>query len=135
VVLKLWQNLFRREPPLESTYSTGRPRTYSADSGYVYEYSFAGFRRIHRGGDQYVEYVFHVSGARLERSPVAVLLAEERLREWVARDRDLTASERYGIAKLTLKRALDRFPDPRSIENEVIPGQAEIRDIAEMLDL
>ena len=35
--------------------STGRTRTYSAESGYVYEYSFAGFRRIRRSGELHVE--------------------------------------------------------------------------------
>jgi hypothetical protein len=135
LLLNLWRRLFRREPPLESTYSTGRPRTYSADSGYVYEYSFAGFRRLRRGGDDYVEYVFDVTGGRVERSAVAILLPERRLREWAARDRDLTASERYGIAKLTLKRALDRFPDPRSLHSEVVPDRTEVCEIADLLDL
>ena len=40
---------------------------------------------------------------------IAILLPETRLTEWAGRDRELTASERYGMAKLTLKRALDRF--------------------------
>ena len=130
-----WQKLFRREPPLQRTHNAGRARTYSADSGYVYEYSFAGFRRVRRGEDEYVEYVFDVTGARMERSPVAILLPAARLREWAARDRDLTASERYAIARITLKRALDRFPDPRSLQREVFPDGTEVGDIADMLDL
>jgi hypothetical protein len=135
VLLNFWRNLFRHEPPLEGTYSTGRPRTYSADSGYVYEYSFTGFRRTRRGHDQYTEYVFDVTGGRLERVAVAILLPQDQLREWTARDRDLTASERFGIAKLTLKRALDRFPNPRSLQAEVIPDRAEVSEIADILDL
>jgi hypothetical protein len=134
-VLDLLRKLLRRDPPLINTRSTGRPRTYSADSGYVYQYAFAGFRRVWRDGEHYVEYVFQVTGGRGEPSPVAVLLAERRLPEWSGRDRELTASERYGIAKVCLKRALDRFPDPASMESRVVPGQAEIAEIAETLDL
>jgi hypothetical protein len=101
----------------------------------VYEYSFTGFRRIRRGGDPHVEYVFEVTGARVRKSAIAILLPESRLREWAGRDRDLTASERYGMAKLTLKRALDRFPDPRSLQAEIIPDQGEVSAIADVLDL
>jgi hypothetical protein len=135
MLLDFWRKLLGREPPLTPTASTGRPRTYSADSGYVYEYSFAGFRRIRRHGEACIEYVFEVSGARVQKSPVAVVLAEHRLREWVNRDRDVTASERYGIAKLALKRALDRFPDPHSLSAEVAPDRQEVAGIADVLDL
>jgi hypothetical protein len=135
MLFTFWRRLFPRESPLTATRSTGRPRTYSADSGYVYEYWFAGFRRVRRSGDVFVEYVFEVSGGRTARSALSILLPERRLREWVERDRDLTASERYGIAKLTLKRALDRFPDPRSLTSEVVPERGEVREIADILDL
>lgn len=134
-LISFLRSLLRRNPPLVGTRSTGRPRTYSADSGYVYEYSFAGFRRIRRGSESYVEYVFDVSGARQTPSAVSVLLAEQRLPEWTGTLRELTASERYGIAKLCLKRALDRFPDPKSLEAQVFPNREEISAVAETLDL
>lgn len=135
MLLNFWRKLLRRDTPLTTTRSTGRPRTYSADSGYVYEYAFAGFRRIRRQGGTHVEYVFEVTGARVPKCAIAILLPEARLREWAGRDRELTASERYGMAKLTLKRALDRFPDPRSMTPEVIPDRVEVGAIADVLDL
>jgi hypothetical protein len=134
-LVNFWRRLFRREPPVERTHGSDRPKTYSADSGYVYEYWFAGFRRIRRGGQEYLEYIFDVSGGRVKASPVAILLPLDSLSEWTARDRDLSASERYGIAKLTLKRALDRFPNPRSLDAEVIPDRGEINEIADILNL
>jgi hypothetical protein len=129
------RTILRRDPPLVRTRSTGRPRTYSADSGYVYQYSFAGFRRIKRGGEGYIEYVFEVTGARETPSAVSVLLAEGRLPEWTGTQRELTASERYGIAKLCLKRALDSFPDPKSLKPQVLPDKMDIEEVAATLDL
>ena len=134
-MLDLLRKLLGRDPPLSGTRSTGRPRTYSADSGYVYQYAFAGLRRVRRHGEGYIEYVFDVTGGRGQPSRVAILLAEARLPEWTGTNREVTASERYGIAKVCLKRALDRFPDPGSMEAQVVPGQAEILEIAEALDL
>ena len=134
-MLDLLRKLWRRDPPLIRTRSTGRPRTYSADSGYVYTYSFAGFRRLRRSKEAFVEYVFDVTGGREPVSAVTVELAEDRLSGWTGRDRELTASERYAIAKLVLKQALDRFPDPKSVDSRVIPGEREIAEIAETLDL
>ena len=134
-LIGLLKRLFRRDPPLIRTRSTGRPRTYSADSGYVYQYAFSGFRRIRRSGENYIEYVFDVSGGREPAVAVSVLLAETRLAEWSGVGRELTASERYGVAKLAMKAELDRSADPKSLVLQVMPGQEEVRDIAETLDL
>jgi hypothetical protein len=101
----------------------------------VYEYSFAGFRRIRRGSEPYIEYVFDVSGSRERPTAVSVLLAEERLGEWTGTRREMTASERYGISKLCLKRALDRFPEPKAVQTQIIPGREEIAEVSEVLDL
>lgn len=117
------------------TRGTGRPRSYTADSGCVYHYTFAGFRRIARNGEPYVEYVFNVAVDDQQPSSIAVLLAERRLREWTGKQRDLSASERYGMAKVCLKRALDRFSDRESVEDKVVPGRAEIAEVAETLGL
>ena len=125
------QRFVRREPELKRGPGSERPKTYSADSGYVYEYSFAGFRRS--GGS--IEYVFSVTGGRTAAVRVRVVLPEAEVREWTGRDRDLTASERYGIAKVCLKHALDRAPNPQSVAREVAPAREEIAEVADLLDL
>jgi hypothetical protein len=82
-----------------------------------------------------IQYVFRVTGARSLPVDVAVHLPEQRLPEWTGTRRELTASERYGIAKLSLKNALDRAPQPSALTNEVFPDEGEIAGIAETLDL
>lgn len=133
-LLNFWRSLFRREVPLTSGPGTGRIRTWSAESGYVYEYRFAGFRRL-GGPETLIEYVFQVTGGRRPEVPVSVLLPEDSLSGWTGRERVLTASERYAIAKICMKRALDRFPTPDSLEAEIRPDAYEVREIADMLDL
>lgn len=130
-----WNRLVRREPPLIRTPSTGRPRTYSADSGYVYQYTFAGFRERRAGGARDVEYVFEITTGRAPAFPLVILLTERDLRASIARDRDLTASERYGVAKLALKRALDAFEHPAAIPPLLAPDADELAAIGEILDL
>jgi hypothetical protein len=134
-VLDFWRSLFRREVPLSGGPGSGRPRTWSAESGYVYEYQFAGLRRVRQGSESVIEYVFEVSGGRGPKTPLSVILREERLAAWTGRARELTASERYGIAKICLKRALDRFPAPDAMQRELHPDAAELREIADTLDL
>ena len=134
-LLGFLRTILRRDPPLVRTRSTGRPRTYSADSGYVYQYWFAGFRPVKRAGEGYIEYVFEVTGARESPSAVSVLLAEGRLPAWTGTQRELTASERYGIAKLCLKRALDSFPDPKTLSPQVVPSKSDVEEVAATLDL
>ena len=129
-VFERLRRLFRRESPLVRGTGSARPRTYSADSGYVYEYSFAGFRSA---GGVY-EYVFTVSGGRGPGRRVQVVLPASAA-EWTGRNRELTASERYGLAKVCLKNAMDRAAGPDVLEAEVRPGREEIAEVADLLDL
>ena len=130
VVFERLQRLFRRQAPLQLGTGSDRPRTYSADSGYVYEYSFAGFRAL-RGA---WEYVFAVTAARAPVRDIQVVLPES-VSQWAGRDRELTASERYGIAKVCLKNAMDRADGPDALEPQVRPDRDEIASVADLLDL
>ena len=129
-VFERLQRLFRRPVPLQRGMGSDRPRTYSADSGYVYEYSFAGFRAL-RGA---WEYVFAVTAARAPVRSIQVVIPEA-VSQWAGRDRDLTASERYGIAKVCLKNAMDRAAGPDSLAAQVRPDRDEVAEIADLLDL
>jgi hypothetical protein len=129
-VFERLQRLFRRKPALVRGIGSARPRTYSADSGYVYEYSFSGFRSA---GGAY-EYVFNVSGGRSPSRAVQVVLPEA-VHDWTGRGRELTASERYGVAKVCLKNAMDRASAPDVLETAIRPGRDEVAEVADLLDL
>ena len=105
-------------------------KTYSAQSGYVYQYYFAGQRSTDRGG----EYVFQVSADRKTESAVSVFVDEAVVEVWMAENgRDLGGSHRYGIAKMALRNALDERPLQQAFA-EVRPGAAEVAAILEELD-
>lgn len=129
-----WRELLQRKTDNARPVASGRPRSYAADSGYVYEYVFVGFRRL-KGREPAYEYVFSVTAARRPPCPVVVRLTDAAQAVWVRDHRELSASERYGIAKLSLKRAFDRWEGPTGVCGQIQPDPAEILEIAQGLDL
>jgi hypothetical protein len=95
-----------------------------------------GFRRARRGGEELSEYVFHITSGRSVSQSLQVILPESVLREWMAaHGRELTASERFAIAKLSLKHELDECDHPGSLTAEIQPDQAQVERISVILDL
>ena len=131
---------FRRSKPPQSEPLRGAPsrprvKTYSAESGYVYQYQFAGQRPASRDRDTGIEYVFHVSADRKTTSPLVIFVEDAIVDGWMAANgRDLRGSHRYGIAKMALRRALDERP-PEQAFAEIRPDAVEIAAILEELDI
>jgi hypothetical protein len=123
------------EEPLTGGSASRRQKTYSADSGYVYLYSFAGFRETERKGERGYEYVFDVSPNRREWFPVAVFLGRPVLDAWHAAHRELTASERFAIAKIALRRAFDAHENPADLRAGVKLDPDDMEAVVETLGL
>ena len=134
-MLRFLRQLLRRQEPLTQGPYSGRPRSWTADSGYVYEYAFAGFRRVREHSEAVVEYQFRVTFGKPESVTIAVFLPEQRLPEWTGTGRELSASERYAMAKLCLKAEFDRAESPAQLRQALYPGEDEIVEIARTLDL
>jgi hypothetical protein len=133
-VLELWRRLFPRKSDLGGAPRLGRQKTYSAESGYVYQYVLSSFKQHRRGGEQVHDYTFGVTGGREPAALVSVLLRASILQQWVARHgRELTASERYAIAKITLKRQLDASETPKSVPAAIAPDVSDIDSISSFL--
>jgi hypothetical protein len=129
------RKLFGGDEPLTGGSASRRQKTYSADSGYVFQYSFAGYRETSRGGERGYEYVFDVSPNRREWFQVSVFLGRPVLDAWCAAYRNLTASERFAISKIALRRAFDSHDDPAGLRGGVPLTAGEMDAIAETLDL
>jgi hypothetical protein len=135
-VFDWWRRLFPRKTTHGGAPRTGREKTYSADSGYVYQYVLSSFRQYRRGGEDCHEYVFQVRGGRSGATDIAVILKSSVLQQWEREhDREFSASERYGIAKITLKRQLDASEDPVSVPPAVSPDIAQVTEITTFLGL
>jgi hypothetical protein len=101
-------------------------KTYSASSGYVYQYFYEGQRRL---GGAKTEFVFSVSAVRWR--PVSVMLPDDALAEWQAtRERELSSAERYAVAKLALFQAFDERPIPEAMHDAVRVSVADLDTIA-----
>ena len=131
------RKLFRNEPvPLRGAPAVRREKTYSAQSGYVYQYFYEGYREGSRGEIEGHEYVFNVSSDRSSRFAVAVFLSRAALEPWQrANERELTETECYAIVKMSLFQAFDERPRLGAETVDVIVTEQDITAHVETLDL
>ncbi|MGE5647976.1 MAG: hypothetical protein ACM336_19540 [Acidobacteriota bacterium] len=125
-----WLRLFgRRQPvPLTGAPPVRRTKTYSAQSGYVYQYVFAGRHEA--------EYVFEVTADRKTHFPAVVLIEDAVLDQWQRdRSRELTLVERYAVAKIALAQAFDERAGPDQMRAPIRVRRADLDLIAETLGL
>src|ERR1017187_4018721 len=77
-----------------------RVKSYSAASGYVYQYYFYEVEKIRRGFSSGTEYVYMVSANRQHAFPVRIFVPADALKKWFARTgQQLTGTEEYAVAK------------------------------------
>jgi hypothetical protein len=115
---------------------TLRWKTYSSDTGYVYQYVLRGCRPWQQSGDGGFEYVFHASRDRKEVFEVSVVLAASAVAEWSRRHtRELRDAERYAIAKLSLLAAFDEYQTQDRFSEPIRPGVETIEQCVSKLEL
>jgi hypothetical protein len=133
-VFDWWRKFSGTKTELGGAPRLGRQKTYSAESGYVYQYVLASFRQHRHAGEGVHDYSFEVSGGRGAPTAVSILLRASVLHQWeTEHGRELTASERYAIAKVTLKRQLDASETPQSVPPRVAPDVSDVDDISSLL--
>ena len=89
-----------------------RLKTYTAQTGYVYQYYFVGKRRALPNEVAATEYVFDVSSDRKTTFAVSVFVTDAATAAWsAAHGRALRDPEEYAAAKLRLQLGFDEIPD------------------------
>jgi hypothetical protein len=134
----VWNWLRKQETPEPVKTLRGAPlkprlKTYSAESGYVYQYVYRGYRSAPvPDGPRSKQYVFSVSRDRKNYFPVFVVLAEQVVSSWcAAHQRVLSETELYAIAKLSLFEALDQRQEVAELGAPIeISGDAIERHLA-----
>lgn len=94
-----------------------RMKTYTGQTGYVYQYYFVGKREALPGAPEApaTEYIFDITPDRKTMFAVSVFVRGEALAAWAARHgRPLSDSEQYAAAKMRLFQALDEIENLRS---------------------
>ena len=111
-------------------------KTYSAQSGYVYQYYFEGHRAFRTANASGTEFVFTISADRKNWNSSSVLLVDGALAEWEqSHERQLSSSERYAIAKMALFQAFDERPKPEYMKQEIRVRNADVEAIVDTLGL
>ena len=109
-----------------------RGKTYTAQTGYVYEYYFVGKREA-LPDDPFApstEFIFDVSSDRKTIFAVSIFLPPRALDEYAAeRGRTLSEPEQYAAVKLRLMQAFDE------VANMLQDGRRLILDAAMLLTL
>lgn len=114
--------------PLHGAPPVRRQKTYSAMTGYVYQYFYEGYRESDRAGRIGDEYVFQVSSDRKAGFPLTVFLPRAAVELWQQdHGRDLTQTEQYAAVKMALFEAFDERADlgPAEGEIEIAPANME----------
>lgn len=122
----MFDRLFKSKPaaaaPLQGAPVVRRQKTYSAQTGFVYQYFYEGCRASDRAGRAGNEYVFQVSSDRKSSFPLTVFLPAATVHAWQqGHGRDLTGTEQYAAVKMALFQAFDEKADlgPANAEVEI----------------
>lgn len=131
----MFSKWFTSKPvPLTGAPPVRRQKTYSAQSGYVYQYYYEGQRptRPERG----VEFVFDVSADRKTSTAVSVVVPEDAVESW-QRDHGhtLNSTERYAIAKMALFQAFDQRESPAGMGQAVRVDAVSAAEILRTLEI
>jgi hypothetical protein len=133
----VFRSFFSKKPAaLSGTPAVRRLKTYSAQSGYAYQYFYEGHRPFRSGGEGGTEFVFSVSADRKSWHSTSVLLGDGAVRAWqAAHQRELSSTEQYAIAKMSLFQAFDDRPTPAQMKDEVHVRTGGVEAIMATLDL
>ena len=133
----MFKSFFSKKPAaLSGAPAVRRLKTYSAQSGYAYQYFYEGHRPFRSGGARGTEFVFSVSADRKNWHSTSVLLGDGAISAWqAAHRRELSSTERYAIAKMSLFQAFDERPSPERMRDAVRVRTADVEAIVELLGL
>jgi hypothetical protein len=136
-LIVVFEKLFsKKETPLTGAPPVRRLKTYSAQSGYVYQYHYEGQRPFQQAGGSGTEFVFSVSADRKNWRPSKVLLPDGAAASWeAAHARELSSTERYAVAKMALFQAFDDRATPALMKADILVRNADVEAIVETLGL
>ncbi|MBI4467245.1 MAG: hypothetical protein HY656_07455 [Acidobacteria bacterium] len=114
-----------------------RIKSYSAQTGYVYQYYFDEVRaEQRRAGQEGTEYVYVVSRDRKHTFLVPVFLRRQALEEWAKRHgRRLNGTEEYAAAKMRLFAAFDGLPELEAKRLTIEVTSENLEELLAQLDI
>jgi hypothetical protein len=113
-----------------------RIKTYSASTGYVYQYQFQDVHPSTNPAQPGNEYIYYVSADRKTMFPIRILLRRDALDRWSKQNaRTLTGTEEYALAKMRLFQALDDIDDFAVARPNLTVDDSNVEELLTRLDL
>ena len=113
-----------------------RIKSYSAESGYVYQYQFQDAHSARQGSASGNEYVYYVSADRKKMFPVRIFVGQDALKKWgKATGRALTGTEEYAAAKMRLFQAFDEGQELSATGPALVVDESNLNALLQRLDL
>ncbi len=113
-----------------------RVKTYSSESGYVYQYYFFEVNKSRRELAPGHEYVFMATVDRKTVFPIRVFVRQDALRQWGRRaGRALTGTEEYAAAKMRLFQAFDELEGLRADTPDLVVDDSNLESLLAKLDI
>jgi hypothetical protein len=113
-----------------------RVKSYSAATGYVYQYYFYEVNKAKEGSITGTEYVYMVSVDRQHVFPLRILIVSQALEQWSVRSGlKLSGTEEYAIAKMRLFQAFDAMEVLNDKTPRLIVDATNVESLVSQLDL
>lgn len=113
-----------------------RIKSYSAATGYVYQYCFVEVKPARRGLSFGTEYIYMVSVDRQANFPLTVFVRSAAVEKWSRREgRKLSGTEEYAIAKVRLFDAFDEVEDLAATRPDLFVDDTNLDTLLQKLDL
>lgn len=109
-----------------------RLKTYTAETGFVYQYYFVGKRQAlaHDPAAPATEFVFDVTSDRKQTFAVSIFLRDEAVAAWQAHhSRNLVEAEQYAATKVRLFRAFNEIDDLLGQGRRLIISAEELEEL------
>jgi hypothetical protein len=113
-----------------------RVKSYSAATGYVYQYYFYEVQKTRRGLTSGTEYVYMVSADRKRAFPLRIFVRRDAAEKWGRKvGRPLSGTEEYAVAKMRLFQALDEFDNVEAHPLDIVVDDSNLEALLAQLDL
>jgi hypothetical protein len=123
-------------PRMAKPETVRRIKSYSSESGYVYQYQFQDAHPAQQGSVKGNEYVYYVSADRKKMFPVRIFVRQEAIKKWgEATGRALTGTEEYAAAKMRLFQAFDEGEQLSATGPALTVDESNLNALLQRLDL
>ena len=113
-----------------------RIKSYSAATGYAYQYYFYEVQKTRRGLAAGTEYVYMVSVDRQKVFPLRIFVRHDAAEKWAKKvGRKMTGTEEYAVAKMRLFQAFDEVDDLAIAQPELLVDESNLETLLAQLDI